>query len=215
MWEEFIKNEECKTYFSELITKIDNCQAVVFPKKEDWFNAFKLTPLSKVKVVIIGQDPYHGYGQANGLAFSVGHDCCLPPSLRNIFKSIHQEYGYLNVSGDLTDWAKQGVLLLNRILTVEENMPLSHQKYGWETFTKNAIEYLVENHDYLVFVLWGKNAQEIKSMIPDTFDIIECVHPSPLSAYRGFFDARCFTRVNECLSKRNIEQIDWRTSNEL
>ncbi|MDR0899580.1 MAG: uracil-DNA glycosylase [Lactobacillaceae bacterium] len=176
----------------------------VFPKKENLFKAFELTPLNQTKVVILGQDPYHEFGQAQGLSFSVPNDLKAPPSLRNIQKELVDDLGIVH-QNDLTPWAKQGVLLLNTALTVIESKANSHQGMFWEDFTKQVIELLSQKGN-VVFVLWGKNAQSYRRFVDDNKNyIISSAHPSPLSAYRGFFGSRPFSKVNSYLD----HPIDW------
>lgn len=212
MWERFFKQEQEKTYYKELMVRLDDIthRAIVYPSKDNWFKAFTMTPFESVKVVIIGQDPYHGPCQADGLAFSVQDNVKIPPSLNNIFKSIEQDFQIRQTTGNLQAWASQGVLLLNRILTVTHGQPLSHKDLGWEIFTQNAIAYLCEHHPYLIFVLWGKQAQQVEKVLPKYYDVIKAAHPSPLSVYRGFYEAHCFTQINTYLTKNNLSTIDWR-----
>lgn len=190
-WKRFFEIETEKDYFNDLVDKVkeDYKNSTVFPNCTDIFNAFKLCKFKDVKVVILGQDPYHGYGQANGLAFAVNKGMEIPPSLRNIFKEIKFEYekNFVFASGDLTPWAKQGVLLLNSTLTVIEKKPNSHSNIGWETFTNRVIEYLSNKKDNLIFVLWGNNAKRKKALIDVRHHILTSPHPSPLSSSRGFF----------------------------
>jgi uracil-DNA glycosylase len=181
-------------------------QPFCFPPKEQIFRAFECTPFNNVKVVIIGQDPYHGVGEANGLAFSVNNGIKTPPSLRNIFKELKDDLGVDRVNTDLGDWAQQGVLLLNTTLTVAQNEPLSHDHFDWEKFTDRVIQRLASQSKPVVFILWGKHAQRKKALIPQKHHlIIESPHPSPLGAYRGFFGSKPFSRVNAFLS----EDIQW------
>jgi len=186
----------------------------VFPPGPLIFNAFNQTPFGSVRVVILGQDPYHGIGEAHGLCFSVQDGIAKPPSLVNIFKEIESDLGLTPPkSGNLTAWARQGVLLLNATLTVRENQPGSHQNKGWETFTDEAIRQLSERRQGLIFVLWGKFA-EAKAMLIDQSKhfIIKSPHPSPFSANRGFFGCRHFSRINELLRQMGRDEIDWRLS---
>jgi len=188
---------------------------LIFPAADDIFNAFAFTPLSKVKVVILGQDPYHGNGQAHGLCFSVKPEVDVPPSLVNIYKELHDDCGcYIPNHGHLTKWTKQGVLLLNTVLTVRAHQANSHRGIGWEEFTDAAIRVLNEQDYPMVFILWGKPAQMKKSMLnnPKHF-ILEAPHPSPLSSYRGFFGSRPFSRTNKFLKEQGIEPIDWQIEN--
>ena len=194
---EFLKKE----YFS----------TTVYPPMEDLFNCFRLTPFSKVKVVILGQDPYPNKGQAHGLCFSVKEGVKAPPSLQNIFKELSNEYGVpVERSGDLTDWAKQGVLLLNTVLTVREGQPNSHKDCGWTTFTDEVIKKLNTHYSPIVFLLWGANARSKKKFIDTSKHLVlESVHPSPLSAYNGFFGCDHFYSANKFLMECDMEPIKW------
>ena len=181
-------------------------QPFCFPPKEQLFNAFSLTPISSVKVVIIGQDPYHGEGEANGLAFSVNSGIKIPPSLRNIFKELKSDLGKERTNTDLTDWAQQGVLLLNTTLTVTKDKPLSHADFGWAKFTDYVIQKIAMKETSVVFILWGKHAQKKKLLIPQKHHlIIESAHPSPLGAHRGFWGSKPFSKVNGFL----LDRIKW------
>lgn len=204
-WCEVLKGEFEKSYFQSLVAFVDNAYSstVVYPEKEKVFEAFNRTPFDKVKVVIIGQDPYHEPGQAQGLSFYVPEGVKPPPSLRN----IAQELGKMP---DLLSWADQGVLLLNTTLTVQAHKPLSHQGKGWEIFTDAAIKALSEKRENIVFILWGSYAQKKGALIDDSKHfIIKSAHPSPLSAYRGFFGSKPFTRTNDFLVSKKIEPIQW------
>ena len=187
----------------------------VFPIFKERYRAFELTPLGKVKCVIIGQDPYHGEGQANGLAFSVNKGMKLPPSLNNIFKELQSEYpnimpAAIESEGDLSMWAEQGVLLLNAALTVCESAPLSHQNCGWEPLIQQVIATINSQCSGVVFVLWGKSAQRYKSFVDtEIHAVIEGVHPSPLSAHRGFFGSKPFSKINELLKNHGKSPIIW------
>lgn len=187
----------------------------IFPPADDIFNAFALTPLHEVKVVILGQDPYHGEGQAHGLCFSVKPDVEIPPSLVNIYKELQDDCGCeIPNNGYLTKWAKQGVLLLNTVLTVRAHQANSHRGIGWEEFTDAAIRVLNEQDRPMVFILWGRPAQMKKSMLTNPNHlIIESPHPSPLSAYRGFFGSRPFSRTNKYLKEHGLKEIDWQIEN--
>lgn len=187
-------------------------EKVIFPKGSEYFAALNLTPLEKVKVVIIGQDPYHGAGQAHGLSFSVRKGTRFPPSLRNIFKELHDDLHVpMPTIGDLTPWAKQGVLLLNAVLTVEEGKAAAHQGKGWELFTDQIISVLNETREHVVYVLWGSYAQKKAAFVDRSKNLVlESVHPSPLSAHRGFFGTKPFSKINAYLKKNHIEEIDWR-----
>lgn len=185
--------------------------AKIFPSDEDILQAFQLTEFNEVKVVIVGQDPYHGMGQANGLAFSVNPDVRIPPSLLNIFKEIQLEFKVpIPTVGDLSAWAKQGVFLLNTILTVQESLPLSHQHLGWQKITHKAIELLSEKRKNLVFILWGNQAKQLEQLIDsEKHLILKSVHPSPLSVNRGFWNNQHFTKTNEYLINYGLEPIEW------
>lgn len=211
-WDLMIQEELKKPYFQKLVEflKKEDIEKVIFPKKEDRLSCFKLTPYDKVKVVIIGQDPYHDVGQAHGLSFSVKSGK-FPPSLQNIYKELKSD---LNIpyptSGDLTPWAKQGVLLLNTVLTVVAHQPLSHRDQGWETFTLEAVKKL-NDKEHVVFILWGAHAQKMKVHIDiKKHVIIESVHPSPLSAHRGFFGSKPFSKTNEALRRFGYDIIHWK-----
>ncbi|OCL84318.1 Uracil-DNA glycosylase [Arcobacter porcinus] len=213
-WEDIINLEKKKDYYKKLKIEIEERYKnfIVFPEKENIFKAFTLTKLDNLKIVILGQDPYHGYGQAQGLAFSTPKDIKNPPSMQNILKEIENDLGRKSFcqDGDLTSWAKQGVLLLNTVLTVEQGKAGSHQKLGWEIFTDNIIKYINENCKDIVFILWGAPAIKKSSLInKDKHHILTSVHPSPLSAYRGFFGSKHFSKTNEILRKINKEPINW------
>ncbi|HIS31729.1 MAG TPA: uracil-DNA glycosylase [Candidatus Limivivens intestinipullorum] len=187
----------------------------IYPPAEDLFRAFDLTPLSQVKAVILGQDPYHGYGQAMGLCFSVRPGVEVPPSLVNIYQELHDDCGcYIPNNGCLTKWARQGVLLLNTVLTVRAHQANSHRGIGWEEFTDAAIRVLNQQDRPIVFLLWGRPAQMKKEMLNNPRHLIlEAPHPSPLSAFRGFFGCRHFSRTNAFLEKNGVEPIDWQIEN--
>ncbi|HPU62683.1 MAG TPA: uracil-DNA glycosylase [Mobilitalea sp.] len=216
-WLYAIGDEFKKPYYKELYNFVVNeyRKHVIYPKADDIFNAFHLTPLSKVKVVIIGQDPYHNENQAHGLCFSVKPHVDIPPSLMNIFKELRDDLGcYIPNNGCLEKWARQGVLLLNTVLTVRAHSPLSHQGRGWEIFTDAVIRAVNDLDRPVVFILWGKPAQSKKKMLTNSKHLIlEAPHPSPLSASRGFFGSRPFSKTNEFLIKNNIEPIDWQIEN--
>ena len=183
----------------------------VFPAENYVFNAFNSTDFDQIKVVIIGQDPYHGLGQAHGLCFSVPEGIALPPSLKNIYQELELEYGVkMPASGNLQYWANQGVFLLNTLLTVEQGAPLSHSQMGWESFTKKCIQLLSKQRKHVVFLLWGSHAQKLAQFIDSQNHLIlKTVHPSPLSAYRGFIGCNHFKTANDYLIKHNLPPIDW------
>lgn len=213
-WKNALSNEFCKNYFAELKAFLteEKKKYSVFPPGSLIFNAFNSTPFEKVKAVIIGQDPYHGKGQAHGLCFSVQEGIQQPPSLINIFKELNQDLGIsIPKSGNLEKWTRQGVLLLNAILTVREAQAGSHQNKGWETFTNAAIKSLSEERENIVFLLWGKYAQQ-KEILIDTnkHKIFKCGHPSPMSANQGlWFGNRHFSKTNEFLRSCHLGEIDW------
>jgi uracil-DNA glycosylase len=212
-WKEILKDEFEKPYFSQLtdFVKSEYLHHTIYPPGKEIFNAFNLCPFSGLKVVIIGQDPYHGPGQAHGLCFSVSERVEFPPSLRNIFKEISDDLGVsMPRSGDLTRWAQQGVLLLNATLTVRAHFAGSHQKKGWETFTDEVIRSVSNNKEHVVFLLWGAYAQQKAEMIDKSKHLIlESVHPSPLSASRGFFGNHHFSRANLFLQSKGLIPVNW------
>ena len=213
-WQQLLQQEWIKPYWQELTHFLNEAYTTksVYPPREQVFSALHATPYEKVKVVLIGQDPYHGEGQANGMSFSVQKGVKLPPSLRNMFKELHEDLGYdIPSSGDLTHWAKQGVLLLNNVLTVEEGQAGSHQKIGWEQFTDAVLQALLAKKEPLIFVLWGKQAQAKEKAIAKhpQHIIIKGVHPSPLSASRGFFGSKPYSTINTQLQKIGQAPIDW------
>ena len=212
-WGRILKDEFEKDYFLKLIhfVRQQYTTQVCYPPGPLIFNAFWQTPIDQVKVVILGQDPYHGPGQAHGLCFSVRDGIPFPPSLKNIFQEIHAETGApVPATGDLTRWARQGVFLLNTCLTVRQHQAFSHSNQGWETFTEHIIKYLNENRPHLVFILWGRDARSKKPMIDQTKHyIIESAHPSPLSAYNGFFGSKPFSKCNNKLKEWGMEEIKW------
>ncbi len=212
-WDEILKDEMDKPYFKELINFIEEeyKEKTIYPKKTEIFNAFRFTPYKDVKVVILGQDPYHGIGQAHGLSFSVQEGIPKPPSLVNIFKELHDDLGCkIPSTGCLIPWAKEGVLLLNAVLTVEKDKAASHSNHGWETFTNAVIQKLNEKDEPLVFILWGSYARSKKAFITNKRHcIIESSHPSPLSAYNGFFGSRPFSKTNQFLISNNRKPIHW------
>ena len=216
-WLEPLQAEFKKPYYKDLYYKIrdEYSKFQIFPEADDIFNAFQLTPLSEVKVVILGQDPYHNVGQAHGLSFSVKPEVDIPPSLVNIYQELHDDLGcYIPDNGYLKKWAEQGVLLLNTVLTVRAHNANSHRGIGWEQFTDAAIKAVNALDRPVVFMLWGRPAQSKKSLLnnPDHL-ILEAPHPSPLSAYRGFFGCRHFSKANAFLAANGIEPIDWQIQN--
>lgn len=215
-WEDIFKEIKSHIDMTELNEFLEDKynNGDVYPKREDLYQAFEKTPFENVKVVILGQDPYHGPNQAHGLAFSVSKDVKVPPSLVNIYKELETDLGIKRTTGNLEDWASQGVLLLNTTLTVDKGQAGSHRKIGWVPFTDAIIEYISEHLEHVVFILWGKPAQTKARFInKDKHLIIENVHPSPLSAYRGFFGSRPFSQVNDYLSTHNKVPIDWSDNN--
>jgi len=211
-WKEFLNTEFNKPYFKELSKFLheEYEKKTIFPRKELVFRAFA-TDLNDVKVVILGQDPYHTPGAAEGLAFSVPNSQPIPPSLINIYKEIDSDIGHhANPTGHLKNWQEQGVLLLNTVLTVEAHKAGSHRGKGWETFTTEVIKYLNDNREHLVFLLWGRDARNKKALIDiKKHLVLEAPHPSPLSAYSGFFGCKHFSKCNEYLTKNNEKPIDW------
>ena len=212
-WNEILAEEMQKDYYQELQAFVQKRRAEVrvFPEEKNVFNALELTPFESVKVVILGQDPYHGFGQAHGLSFSVQKGIPLPPSLRNIYKELQEDIGgELPTEGDLSHWAKQGVLLLNTVLTVEEGNANSHKGMGWERLTNRLIESLNELKHPVIFILWGKPAQDKEKLITNSNHVIlKDPHPSPLSAYRGFFGSKPFSKVNDILIQQGQTPIRW------
>ena len=212
-WSALLREEARKDYLFSLEKKIEEAYAssICFPPKQKIFEAFALCKPQEVRVVILGQDPYHGSGEAHGLAFSVQQGMKMPPSLRNIYKELESEFGIdLTRITNLTSWAEQGVLLLNSVLTVEKDKAGSHSKWGWEEFTNATIEFISKENAHIVFVLWGDYARK-KSVLIDMSKhaIIESVHPSPLSAHRGFFGTKPFSKVNKHLSAWGLAPISW------
>lgn len=214
-WKDVLGNEFEKDYMTELSNFLQNCLSErknVYPQKSLIFNAFQHTPLPRVKIVILGQDPYHGKGQAHGLSFSVRKGVRIPPSLQNIFKELRSEYpGFeLPAHGDLTSWADQGVLLLNSTLTVEEGKPGSHQNRGWERFTNRVIQIISEERQGVVFLLWGRHAQAKEGLIDiSRHYVLKSAHPSPLSAHSGFFGCGHFKEANQILLRSGRAPINW------
>lgn len=211
-WDVMLEQEFKKEYFKKLgvFVRDEYQHKIVYPEYKNIFNALRYTDYDEVKVVILGQDPYHGEREAHGLSFSVQEGVPMPPSLQNIFKELEDDMGVKRNCSDLTDWAKKGVLLLNSIMTVVKDRPLSHKEKGWEIFTDNIIKMLSEREDPIVFILWGSYARSKKVLITNPkHKIIESVHPSPLSAYRGFFGSKPFSKTNEFLEKVYGKGIDW------
>jgi uracil-DNA glycosylase len=213
-WKRVLINEFSKPYFQQAVTFIKTEKAqgkTIYPPGPLIFNAFNTTPFDKVKVVLLGQDPYHGYGQAHGLSFSVPDGVAPPPSLINIFKELHNDIGLpIPKTGNLTKWAKQGVLLLNAVLTVRANEAASHAKIGWMEFTNAVINKISEEKEGVVFLLWGKFAQDKQGLIDETkHHVLKAAHPSPLSASNGFFGCKHFSKTNNYLTKQGVDPIDW------
>jgi uracil-DNA glycosylase len=213
-WRPLLGEEFKKPYFQNLslfLQKEEKSEKKICPDKDSIFRALQLTPPEKIKAVILGQDPYHGAGQANGLSFSVNKGIPLPPSLKNIFRELSEDLQIATPSnGDLSPWARQGVLLLNTILTVEENKPGSHKNKGWEEFTDKILALINSNSKPVAFVLWGSLAQKKEAVLDrQKHLILEAPHPSPLSSYRGFFGSRPFGKINSFLEKKNQTPIDW------
>lgn len=212
-WLEPLQQEFKKPYYKDLYQKVlsEYKTCAVYPPADDIFNAFHLTPLNKVKAVILGQDPYHGTGQAHGLCFSVNKDVEIPPSLVNIYQELHDDLGCrIPNNGYLEKWAGQGVLLLNTVLTVRAHQAMSHRGIGWENFTDAVIQAVNRQDRPVVYMLWGKPAQSKKKMLDNPKHLVlEAPHPSPLSAYRGFFGCRHFSQANEFLIEHGEEPIDW------
>jgi uracil-DNA glycosylase len=213
-WDLVLKEEKQKDYFVSALASVSSARkrgTTVFPEDQNLFEAFKLTPLSQLKVVILGQDPYHQPGQANGLCFSVTKGMKIPPSLKNIYKELQQDIGCpIAAHGDLRSWATQGVLLLNTVLTVAAGKPQSHQDFGWQKFTDQIIRLIDQNCEHVVFLLWGANAQR-KAQLIDTnrHCVLMAPHPSPLSSYRGFFGCKHFSKTNQYLKLHHQDTIDW------
>lgn len=217
-WDEILEDEFKKEYYLKIrsFLKSEYSSRTIFPSMYDIFNALKYTSYSGTKVVILGQDPYHEIGQAHGLSFSVKKGIKIPPSLVNIYKELKTDIGMeIPSHGELTSWATQGVLLLNATLTVREGQANSHQSIGWSVFTDEIIKRLNRREEPIVFILWGGNARSKKKYITNSHHlVIESAHPSPLSAYNGFFGSRPFSRANEFLCKNGIEGINWNSVNE-
>lgn len=218
-WQDILEKEWKKSYLPELATFIarERAEEMVYPPKEEVFAAFNATPFAAVQVVVIGQDPYHGRGQAHGLSFSVRHGVAFPPSLQNIFKELEDDLKIPKpLHGSLLPWARQGVLMLNAVLTVREHTPNSHAGKGWEIFTDAVVSALVAREDPVIFLLWGKLAQNkcrhILSASMNRHFVLSAPHPSPFSAHAGFFGCRHFSRCNELLIKQGKKEIDWRNN---
>ena len=213
-WDNLLKEEYNKEYFKNLIefVKQEYKTKTIYPKQNEVFNAFRYTDYNNIKVVILGQDPYHGPNQAEGLSFSVKDEVLKPPSLQNIFKELNHDLGIpFPKHNSLKPWAKQGVLLLNAVLTVEEHKPTSHKDKGWETFTDDIIKIINQKTEPVVFILWGSYARAKKKLITNPIHLVlESAHPSPFSAYNGFFGSKPFSKTNEFLKKNKIPEIDWR-----
>ncbi len=217
-WAPYLQDEFDKSYMKELsfFLKDEKLKGkVIYPPGVQIFEAFNRTPFDTVKVVILGQDPYHGPGQAHGLAFSVQKKVKIPPSLINIYKELETDLAIQSPPhGNLTTWAERGVLLLNNVLTVQDGLAGSHHTKGWETFTNKVIEVLNNEKENLVFILWGSPAQKKAAMVnPEKHFVIKSVHPSPLSSYRGFFGSKPFSKTNAYLKKMGIQEIDWQIQN--
>ena len=212
-WKKLLEQEFTSPYFQNLKTFLvkEKKQFVIYPKGKDIFSAFNLTPVEKVKVVIIGQDPYHGPNQANGLCFSVSDGIAFPPSLKNIFKELCNDMSCkMPKSGNLEHWAKQGILMLNATLTVRAHQAGSHQRQGWEEFTDSIIKKISAEKDNLIFLLWGKFAQSKEKYIDlNKHYILKASHPSPFSAHSGFFGCKHFTKTNEILNTLKLDEIKW------
>ena len=211
-WDMVLKEDFESPYFEKLgiFVKNEYKHKIVYPEYKNIFNALRYTDYDDVKVVILGQDPYHGDKEAHGLSFSVREGIPMPPSLRNIFKELKDDIGVNRTQTDLTDWAKQGVLLLNSIMTVVKDTPLSHKDKGWEIFTDNIIKKLGEREKPIVFIFWGSYARSKKELIKNKNHLIlESVHPSPLSASRGFFGSKPFSKANSFLEKNGMNKINW------
>jgi uracil-DNA glycosylase len=212
-WSSYLAIEQSKPYYKQIITTLEQDKAqghTVHPPSHQIFKALDLTPLTSLKVLILGQDPYHGPGEANGLAFSVSTESRIPPSLRNIYKELMSDLGLKHpTSGDLSTWATQGVLLLNTSLSVQHKKPLSHAHIGWQQLTDQIISIASQHSPHLVFILWGAHAQSKISLIDSRHYVIKSPHPSPLSAYRGFFGSKPFSKTNNWLEKKGLQPINW------
>lgn len=213
-WNDLLENEFSEQYFKDLQSFLaENSQKnVIYPPKEQIFSAFELTSYENTRIVIFGQDPYHGENQANGLAFSVNDTVKIPPSLRNIFKELSAEFGgEPSKNGDLSSWAKQGVLLLNATLTVQAGLANSHQKIGWQRFTDEVIKLLNDKKTPVIFIFWGNNAKKKAQFVTNSHHLVlTSAHPSPLSAHNGFFGCNHFKLANEFLNRQNLPEINWK-----
>ena len=213
-WDSLLTTEYNKDYFKNLMdfVKQEYKTKTIYPKQSDVFNDFRYTDFDEVKVVILGQDPYHGPNQAEGLSFSVSNEVLKPPSLKNIFKELESDLGIpFPKHNSLKPWAKEGVLLLNAVLTVEEHAPTSHKNHGWETFTDEVIKILNKKTTPVVFIFWGSYARAKKKLITNPIHyVIESAHPSPFSAYNGFFGSKPFSKTNEFLKSKGIKEVNWR-----
>ena len=212
-WDIILKDEYKKDYYKNMVSFLNKeyNERVIFPLKANIFKAFSLTDYNNIKVVILGQDPYHGIDEANGLAFSVNDNVKLPPSLKNIFKELESDLNIKNDKGDLSNWARQGVLLLNTVLTVVKDTPASHKNIGWEVFTDEVIKIINQKEEPVVFILWGNFAKSKKKYITNSKHfVIESTHPSPFSCNNGFFGSKPFSKTNDFLRKNNIKEIDWK-----
>lgn len=217
-WESFLLAEQSKPYYKELMEKVEAAysEGEVFPPRSEVFSALELTPLDKVKCVIIGQDPYHDVNQAHGLAFSVKPGVPVPPSLANIYKELHEELGlYIPDNGYLVKWAKQGVLMINSVLTVKAHEAASHKNFGWQKFTDSLIEEVSKKEEPVVYMLWGGFARSKASSLKKNPNhlVLEAPHPSPLSVYRGFYGCGHFSKCNEFLTSKGLSPIDWQIEN--
>ena len=211
-WDTILSEEYNKEYFLRIkdIVRNEYKNKIIFPEAKDVFKAFRMTSYKDTRVVILGQDPYHGVGEANGLCFSVNTNVKMPPSLKNIFKELYDDLGIVRDNSDLTDWAKSGVLLLNSVLTVEKDKPASHKFVGWEEFTDNVIKKINEKDEPVVFILWGNFAKSKAKYITNPKHlIISSAHPSPFSVHSGFFGSKPFSRTNDFLKKNGLKEIEW------
>ena len=211
-WDNVLQEEYEKDYFLKIKEKVreEYNNKIIFPPAKEVFKAFRMTPYKDTRVIILGQDPYHGLGEANGLCFSVNEGIKMPPSLNNIYKELYDDLGIKRTTTDLSDWAKSGVLLLNSVLTVEKDKPASHKMIGWEEFTDNVIKKLNEKDEPVVFILWGNFAKsKIKYITNPQHLIISSSHPSPFSVHYGFFGSKPFSKTNEFLKKHNLKEIEW------